>query len=88
MNCLADTLHVEWWAQDMEEALPPKVLQRLAALHPQLYLVDARAVAEAAGLGERINMVMQTVFFHLSGVLPMEKVRGPVAAALVDCFLC
>jgi pyruvate-ferredoxin/flavodoxin oxidoreductase len=72
--------------QDLEEALDPKVLQRLAALQPQLYLVDARAVAEAAGLGERINMVMQTVFFHLSGVLPMEKVRERVAALVFIVF--
>jgi hypothetical protein len=51
------------------------VLRQLAALKPQLYVVDARKVAEDVGLGKRINMVMQTVFFNLSGVVPMEKVR-------------
>lgn len=47
-------------AREMEAALPAKVLRQLAALGPQLYVVDARAVADAVGLGKRINMVMQT----------------------------
>ena len=65
----------EWKdAADMAAHLSPKVLRHLAALKPQLYLVDARKVAEDVGLGKRINMVMQTVFFQLSGVVAMEKV--------------
>lgn len=46
--------------QEMEAAVPAKVRRRLAALKPDLYVVDARAVADAVGLGKRINMVMQT----------------------------
>lgn len=61
--------------QDMEQALPAQVLRQLAELRPQVYLVNARAVANSVGLGKRINMVMQTVFFQLSGVLPLEQVR-------------
>jgi hypothetical protein len=57
-------------------ALPARVKRQLAALQPQLYVVDARHVADAVGLGKRINMVMQTVFFQLSGVIPMDKVGG------------
>jgi hypothetical protein len=47
-------------AREMEAALPGKVRRQLAALAPQMYVVDARAVADAVGLGKRINMVMQT----------------------------
>ncbi|KAF6254486.1 pyruvate-ferredoxin oxidoreductase [Scenedesmus sp. NREL 46B-D3] len=66
-------LNAPWrTAADMEAALPARVLRQLASLGPRLYVVDARAVAEAVGLGKRINMVMQTVFFQLSGVVPME----------------
>lgn len=60
--------------QEMDAALPAKVKRQLAALKPQLYVVDARTVADSVGLGKRINMVMQTVFFQLSGVVPIEKV--------------
>lgn len=58
----------------MDAALPAKVKRQIAALKPQMYVVDARAVADSVGLGKRINMVMQTVFFALSGVVPISKV--------------
>lgn len=58
----------------MAAALPAAVLRRLSVLQPQLYAVDARAVADAAGLGKRVNTVMQAVFFQTSGVLPLNKV--------------
>jgi pyruvate-ferredoxin/flavodoxin oxidoreductase len=61
-------------SQEMDAALPAKVKRQIAALNPQMYVVDARAVADSVGLGKRINMVMQTVFFALSGVVPISKV--------------
>lgn len=73
-SCYTDARAVT--LQEMEAALPAKVKRQLAALKPQLYLVDARTVADSVGLGKRINMVMQTVFFQLSGVVPMDKVGG------------
>ncbi|GFR48672.1 hypothetical protein Agub_g10627 [Astrephomene gubernaculifera] len=59
--------------ESLSNYLPAKVKKQLAALKPQLYLIDALAVAKATGLGKHVNMVMQTVFFNLSGVLPMER---------------
>lgn len=61
-------------AEEMDAALPARVKRQIAALKPQLYVVDARAVADSVGLGKRVNMVMQTVFFQLSGVVPLSKV--------------
>ncbi len=40
----------------------------------QLYCLDAGAVAAEAGLGRRVNMVMQAAFFALSGVMDMRDV--------------
>jgi hypothetical protein len=71
-------------SQELATNLPPKVLRQLATLKPQLYVVDARKVAEDVGLGKRINMVMQTVFFNLSGVVPMEKVSWGEGGRLVQ----
>jgi len=65
----------------MGAALPAKVKRQIASLNPQLYVVDARAVADSVGLGKRINMVMQTVFFQLSGVVPLDKVSAVGNAA-------
>eukprot|EP00878_Enallax_costatus_P009641 GHUV01010072.1.p1 GENE.GHUV01010072.1~~GHUV01010072.1.p1 ORF type:complete len:949 (+),score=263.54 GHUV01010072.1:230-3076(+) len=73
-------------AEDMQAALPSKVLRQLAALQPQLYVVDARAVADCVGLGKRINMVMQTVFFQLSGVLPVDKAIPLLKDAIAQTY--
>ena len=39
----------------------------------KFYNIDALKISEAAGMGKRINTVMQTAFFIISGVLPKEK---------------
>lgn len=41
---------------------------------PQLYTLDAAAVAAEVGLGRRVNMVMQAAFFALSGVVDIKEV--------------
>ena len=53
--------------------MPPRLRHVLAQKKAKLHVVDATQVALTARLGKRINTVMQTVFFMLSGVLPKEK---------------
>ena len=59
--------------EQLDKYLTPKVKKDLARVKPQMYAIDARACADSVGMGKRVNMVMQTVFFYLSGVLPMEE---------------
>ena len=53
--------------------LPERVQRRLTEQHARFFVIDANKVAREAGMGGRINTVMQTCFFALSGVLPPEK---------------
>ena len=55
------------------DALPREVQDGILAKGVKLYVIDAVAVARANGMGTRINTVMQTCFFALSGVLPREQ---------------
>ena len=55
------------------DQLPKKVQQQLVDKAIDLWVIDAFAVAEEVGMGNRINTVMQPCFFHLSGVLPAEE---------------
>ncbi len=52
--------------------LPAEVQQQILDRNLQVHAVDAAAVAREAGLGGRINTVMQACFFGLAGVLPTE----------------
>ncbi len=68
--------------EDVWGALPETAQQQVLDRGLQLYTIDAAAVAKAAGLAGRVNTVMQTCFFALSGVLPTEQ----AIAALKDAI--
>ncbi|MFL6292481.1 MAG: 2-oxoacid:acceptor oxidoreductase family protein, partial [Thermoanaerobaculia bacterium] len=53
--------------------LPAEVQEQLVANAMRFYVIDAYRVAREAGMGGRINTIMQTCFFALSGVLPREE---------------
>ena len=56
-----------------EEQLPPSVQQRLIEKQARVFAIDASRVAREAGLGNRINTIMQACFFALSRVMPEEE---------------
>src|SRR5438270_1514316 len=53
--------------------LPREVQKALIDKRIRFYVIDALAVANATGMKGRINTVMQTCFFAISGVLPREE---------------
>jgi pyruvate-ferredoxin/flavodoxin oxidoreductase len=55
------------------DKLPAKVQQVILDKKLKFYVVDAYRVAREAQMGVRINTVMQTCFFKLSGVIPPEE---------------
>ncbi len=66
-------LNTHWSEKELDEKLPASLKHDLAKKKAKFYIIDAVKIAEEVGLGGRINMVMQTAFFKLSGVLPFEK---------------
>ncbi|MGE0729010.1 MAG: pyruvate:ferredoxin (flavodoxin) oxidoreductase [Acidimicrobiia bacterium] len=66
-------LNVAGPSDQVWERLPHEVQEALLAKGCHLYAIDAQRIAEAHGLGRRINTVMQTCFFALSGVLPTDE---------------
>ncbi len=67
----------EVWAH-----LPREVQETIIERQLQLYVIDAYAVAGDAGMGGRINTVMQTCFFAISGVLPREQAIEQIKQAI------
>ncbi|MDX1641396.1 MAG: pyruvate:ferredoxin (flavodoxin) oxidoreductase, partial [Balneolaceae bacterium] len=53
--------------------LPDEVQQQIIDKELKFYSIDAYKVARETGMGTRINTVMQTCFFAISGILPTEK---------------
>lgn len=59
--------------EEVWKSLPVETQRDIIAKKAKLYTIDAMRVARAAGMGPRINTVMQTCFFSVSGVLPKEE---------------
>jgi pyruvate-ferredoxin/flavodoxin oxidoreductase len=53
--------------------LPETVQRRLIEQRAKFFVIDGNKVARDAGMGGRINTVMQTCFFAISGVLPPQE---------------
>lgn len=66
--------------------LPAEVQQQVLEKDLQLYAVNAATVAREAGLGGRINTVMQACFFGLAGVLPTEEALHELKAAIQKSY--
>ncbi|WP_030007184.1 pyruvate:ferredoxin (flavodoxin) oxidoreductase [Picosynechococcus sp. NKBG042902] len=55
------------------DQLPLEVQEQIVRKNLKFYVINANKVARESGMGGRINTVMQTCFFALSGVLPKEE---------------
>jgi len=64
------------------DRLPRPVQEALLEKGCRLFAIDAYAVANATGMGRRINTVMQTCFFALSGILPREEAIAHIKEAI------
>ena len=65
-------LNSSWSSDEMEKHLPNLLKKTIAQKHLKFYNIDAVKIAEEIGLGGRINMIMQTAFFKLSNVIPID----------------
>ncbi len=66
--------------------LPAKVQQQIIDKKAKLYIIDAIKLAEALGLGARINMIMQTAFFLISGILKKDEAIKAIKDAIKKTY--
>jgi len=68
------------------DSLPEVARSQIQAKKLTLYAIDAAAVAGEAGLGGRVNTVLQTCFFAISGVLPQEEAIPAIKKAIAKSY--
>jgi len=66
--------------------LPAKVQRDLIAKNAKFYIIDAVSLGLALGLGARINMIMQTAFFLISGILTQEEAIAAIKKAIKKTY--
>ena len=80
-------LNSPYGPEDTWKALPVETQQQIIDKQLSVYVVDAYRIAADAGLGGRMNTVMQTCFFALAGVLPMDEAIGQIKKAIEKTYL-
>ncbi|MFA5576037.1 MAG: pyruvate:ferredoxin (flavodoxin) oxidoreductase [Tissierellaceae bacterium] len=76
LNCI-------WDKEELERNLPATMKKYIAENQINFYTIDATRMAVDIGLGGRINMIMQSAFFKLSEVLPLEEAINHLKKSIV-----
>ena len=76
LNCI-------WDREELENNLPASLKKYIVDHNINFYTLNATRIASDIGLGGRINMVMQSAFFKLSEVLPLEEAISHLKRSIV-----
>ena len=68
------------------DTLPRKVQKQIIDKKLKFYVIDAYQVAKKTGMGVRINTIMQTCFFAISGVLPPAEAIAAIKHAIEKTY--
>jgi len=79
-------LNSPWGPDEIWDHLPVEVQRDIIEKRLDLWVIDAYAVARRAGMGLRINTVMQPCFFALSGVLHREEAIAAIKRAIEKTY--
>ena len=73
-------------ADKVWSTLPRKMQQQLIEKKLDFYVIDAYKVAYESGMGRRINTIMQTCFFAISGILPRDEAIKKIKTAVEKTY--
>lgn len=69
-------LNCPWSGEELEKHLPAHTRREIAKKKIRFYTIDAVKIAGELGLGNHFNMVLQSAFFHLMPIIPVEEAVG------------
>ncbi|NPV90548.1 MAG: pyruvate:ferredoxin (flavodoxin) oxidoreductase [Firmicutes bacterium] len=79
-------LNCTWSPQELDAKLPAKMKRYLAKNRIEFYTINAVEIGREIGLGNRTNMIMQSAFFNLSRVIPIEEAVGYMKAQIKKAY--
>lgn len=79
LNCM-------WKDEELEKHLPASLRRTIARKHIRFYTLNAVDIALNLGLGGRINMLMQSAFFKLAGIIPLDDAVRYLDEAIVKTY--
>ncbi|HOM43490.1 MAG TPA: pyruvate:ferredoxin (flavodoxin) oxidoreductase, partial [Bacillota bacterium] len=79
-------LNCKWSAEELEENLPANMKKYIADHKIKFYIINATDIAVKIGLGNRINMIMQSAFFKLANVIPIDDAVKYLKESLAETY--
>ena len=79
LNCI-------WSADELEHKLPAAMKRYIAQHNIQFYTINGTSLAVEIGLGGRINTILQSAFFKLANIIPIEDAVKYMKKAIVDSY--
>ena len=73
--------HAEVW-----DKMPIEVQQQIIDKKLKFYVINAIKLGEELGLGARINVIMQTAFFKISNIIPLEQAIAEIKDAIKKSY--
>ena len=79
-------LNTIWSPEEVEEKLPANLKRYIANNNIEFYIINAVKIAQEVGLGGRINMIMQSAFFKVANIIPVEDAIKYLKEAVVNTY--
>jgi pyruvate-ferredoxin/flavodoxin oxidoreductase len=79
-------LNTQYGPAEAWDHLPLEMQEQILEKHLKVWVIDAYKVAKALGMGGRINTIMQTCFFAISGVLPREEAIAQIKKSIEKTY--
>ena len=73
-------------ADELEKFMPNKVKKYFAQNNITVYTINATKIAQEIGLGNRTNTILQSAFFRITGVIPVELAVEKMKAAALKSY--
>ncbi len=79
-------LNTPYPPEETWDRIPRPVQEQIIEKRLRVFAINAYEVAAEVGLGNRINTVMQTCFFAISGILPREKAIAEIKRSIEETY--
>ncbi|MEF3279719.1 MAG: pyruvate:ferredoxin (flavodoxin) oxidoreductase [Elusimicrobiota bacterium] len=80
-------LNSPYKASEVWDKIPAEVQKQIIDKKAKFYVINASEIAKKVGMGSRINVVMQTAFFAISGVLPKDNAIKAIKEAIKKTYI-
>jgi pyruvate-ferredoxin/flavodoxin oxidoreductase len=79
-------LNCQWNEAELDEKLPADIKRKIANDNINFYTINAVDIGREIGLGSRINMIMQSAFFKLADVIPLDDAVKYLKDSIVNSY--